>query len=240
MLTYAHRCAVVTGAASGIGKAIATEFVAAGISVVGIDLQGATNAGFPMVQADLADEAAIVSAIEQAKSQLGGINLLVNSAGIEIDEALSELKADSLDRMYQVNVRGLLLMSREVVKSLTDDAGDDALRVINVASELGFLGRAGAAAYSGTKGAVIAITRSLARELGSRARVNAVAPGPIDTPLINFSAMTAAQQALECENPLGRIGQAAEVAGVACFLASSGASFVTGQCYGVDGGAAMR
>lgn len=240
MLTFEHRRAVVTGAASGIGRAIATELTALGVSVVGIDVRPAAGLDFPIVQADLTHEFDIVSSVEEARAHLGGIDLLVNSAGIEIDEPIAELKTDSLDRMYQVNVRGLLLMCREVVKALEPDARDDELRIVNIASELGFLGRGGATAYCGTKGAVIAITRSLARELGTLARVNAVAPGPIDTPLINFHAMTVEQQHLECANPLGRIGLPTDVARVVCFLASSGAAFVTGQCYGVDGGAAMR
>lgn len=240
MLKFDHDRAVVTGAASGIGRAIAGQLCAAGIQVIGIDRVNPGNLEFPMVLADLCVEQEIVSAVEQARAALGGINLLVNSAGIEIDEPLAELKAESIDRMYQVNVRGLMLVTREVVRLLPNNPKDDSLRIINIASELGFLGRAGASGYCATKGAVITLTRSWARELGSSARVNAVAPGPVETPLLNFAAMTPAQQALECDNPLARIGQPQEVAAVACFLASSGASYVTGQCYGVDGGAAMR
>lgn len=240
MLTFNHGQAVVTGAASGIGRAIATLLSTQGLQVVGIDRNDPGDLLFPLVQADLCIESEIVSAIERARESLGGITLLVNSAGIEIDEPLHLLQAESIDRMYQVNVRGLMLVTREVVRHLPATCCDDQLRIINIASELGFLGRAGASAYCGTKGAVIAITRSWARELGARARVNAVAPGPIDTPLINFAAMSPEQQELERENPLSRIGQPNEVAAVACFLASSGAAFVTGQCYGADGGAAMR
>ncbi len=95
-------------------------------------------------------------------------------------------------------------------------------------------------AYCATKGAVLAFTRSWARELAPRIRVNAIAPGPTDTPLLGFDAMTREQRALETANPLGRIARAEEIANAILFLAGPGASFVTGQCISVDGGAAMH
>jgi len=113
-------------------------------------------------------------------------------------------------------------------------------RIINLASELAYLGRAGASGYCATKGAILSMTRSWARELGPRILVNAVAPGPIDTPLLHFHELPPEIQALEITNPLGRIGRPEEVAAAILFLAGPGASFMTGQCIGVDGGAAMR
>jgi 3-oxoacyl-[acyl-carrier protein] reductase len=113
-------------------------------------------------------------------------------------------------------------------------------RIINVASELAYLGRAGASVYAATKGAILSLTRSWARELAPDILVNAVAPGPVDTPLLGWDAMNAEQRALETLNPLGRIGRPEEIAAVIAFLASDRASFITGQCLSADGGSAMH
>ena len=242
MFELRHRRAIVTGATSGIGRAAARLLQQGGVAVVGLDIAPAPAGAAPLagfLAVDLRDEAAVVAGVAQAARLLGGLDLLVNSAGIEIESPLAQLRAEDIDRMYAVNVRGLMLATREALKFFAQD-GPDAFRIINVASELAYLGRQGASAYCATKAAVLALTRSWARELAPHGLVNAVAPGPIDTPLLRFGAMSPAQQALEQNNPLGRIGTADEVAAVIGFLASSGASYVTGQCYGADGGAAMH
>lgn len=226
--------ALVTGAASGIGRAVAQALQEAGATVLGLDLAPGTDA-IELLGCDVSDERAVQDAVSVAASRLGGIDILVNSAGIELDAPLAELDIADLDRMFEVNLRGPVLVTREALPHIRDGG-----RIINIASELAHLGRAGASAYCATKGAILSLTRSWARELGPRIRVNAVAPGPIDTPLLHFETMTPELRALETSNPLGRIGRPEEVAAVILFLAGPGASFITGQCIGVDGGAAMR
>lgn len=227
--------ALVTGAASGIGRAAYDALRAAGARVVGLDRLPAHDADRDWVMADLCEEAEVVRAVATAASSLGAIDILVNCAGIEIDSPLRSIKADDLDRMHAVNVRGAILVAREVLKTMPPGG-----RIINIASELAFLGRANASGYCGTKGAMLSLTRSWARELAPDIVVNAVAPGPIDTPLLGFDRMTPEQRSLEIDNPLRRIGRPEEVAAAIVFLASPAASYTTGQCLSVDGGAAMH
>ena len=226
--------ALVTGAASGIGRASALALIEAGATVIGLDLK-ASEGAFPILACDLASESAIIAAVRQGAERMGGYDILVNNAGILREEPLANLTADHIDQMFAVNVRGAILVAREVLPHLADGG-----RIINIASELASLGRAGASVYVATKAALIGLTRSWARELSPRILVNAVAPGPTDTPLLGFDAMTEAQKAMESNNPMGRIGRPEEVAAAVVFLAGPGATFFTGQCLGANGGAAMN
>ena len=235
MSRFEGRRAVVTGAASGIGKAIAEAFAREGAHVIGLDLVAQAGDGFDILAADVTEAAAVNAGVAEAAARLGRIDVLVNCAGIEIQAPLGALETSALDRMLAVNLRGPILVTRAALPHLAPDA-----RIVNIASELAFLGRAGSSVYAATKGAMLSLTHSWAREFAPGILVNAVAPGPVDTPLLDFGNMDPALRALETSNPLGRIGRPEEIAGAVLFLASPEAGFITGQCIGVDGGAAMR
>jgi 3-oxoacyl-[acyl-carrier protein] reductase len=228
------RRALVTGAASGIGRATADALAAAGALVVGLDRLRPQGSPYHTVVADLADEAQVIGGVAEAAAHLGGLDILVNNAGIMREAPLRDTTAADIDRHFAVNVRGAILAAREALKAMGPGS-----RIVNVSSELAYLGRQNASVYVATKAALIGLTRSWARELAPHILVNAVAPGPTDTPLLGFAAMSAAQRALELDNPLGRIGRPEEIAAAVVYLVGPGATFVTGHCLGVNGGAAM-
>jgi len=224
---------LVTGAANGIGMASAMMFQEMGARVVGLDLKGSENP-FPILKCDLIVETEIVQAVSSAASLLGGIDILVNNAGIMQESLIEGISAEHIDRHFAVNVRGTILVTREALRHLSEGS-----RIINIASELAYLGRANASVYCATKGAILGLTRAWARELAPRILVNAVAPGPTDTSLLGFETLSNAQKLLETAHPLGRIGKPEEIAAAVVFLAGAGSTFFTGQCLGANGGAAM-
>jgi 3-oxoacyl-[acyl-carrier protein] reductase len=227
------RRALVTGAANGIGRATAIALEAAGATVIGLDL-AASETPLPILACDLRDETAIVAAVAEAARRMGGIDILVNNAGVMREAAIGAITAADVDAHFGVNVRGAILVTREVLPHMGEGG-----RIVNLASELAYLGRADASVYVATKAAMLGLTRSWARELAPGILVNAVAPGPTDTPLLAFDTLDPAQQRMETAHPLGRIGRPEEVAAAIVFLAGPGATLFTGQCLGANGGAAM-
>ncbi len=244
----AGKRALVTGGANGIGRAIAIALAGEGARVaiadrVPVDEVRAAAAGIGApgdviaAQVDVSDEASVTGLFDAVLPQLGGLDILVNNAGILIEKPLLDMSAAEFDRQIGVNLRGVFLVGREAIRAMV--AAGAGGRVINIASELAYLGRANCSAYCASKGGVLSMTRAWAREFAPSILVNAIAPGPTDTALLAPETMSAEMLALETVNPLGRIGRPEEIAGAAVFLAGPGATFMTGQCVSPNGGAAM-
>lgn len=248
--TLTGKRALVTGGSKGIGGAIALGLARAGADVViGHRGDGANAdkmvAGIAAlgrrayaVDADVRQEADAVRLVETAAKHLGGLDILVQSAGINKSTPTLESTAADFDRIIGVNLRGLFLVGREALRVMVRQGQGG--RIINIASELAYLGYASYPIYCASKGGVLSLTRSWAREFSPHILVNAIAPGPIDTDLLGWDHMSPEKQAREAAAVvLGRIGKPEELAGVAVFLAGPDATYVTGQCYGVNGGAVM-
>jgi 3-oxoacyl-[acyl-carrier protein] reductase len=240
--------AVVTGGASGIGRAIAVAFAAEGCEVTVLDraaedqLQAivatisGTGGRAVAWRVDVSNESEIVEAMA-AVGHEGGIDVLVNCAGILIEKPLLETSATDFDRLMGVNLRGLFLVGREALRLMTRQGRGG--RVINIASELAYLGRENCSLYCASKGGVLSLTRSWAREFAPAILVNTIAPGPTDTPMLEADSTSPETLAKESMNPLGRLGRPEEIAAVALFLAGPGGTFMTGQCVSPNGGAVM-
>ena len=234
----AGKFAVVTGAASGIGAAAVRELAARGARVSGIDRRPSTvPEGGLALTADVSSEAEVLAAFAALDAAGEVPDILVNCAGILIERPLVRMTLEEFEGIMRVNLRGCFLVGREAVIRMRG-AGRGG-RVINIASELAHLGRADYSAYCASKAAVIGLTRSWARELAPDILVNAVAPGPVDTPMLSRESMSPDVLAQESDLPLGRIGRPEEIASVIVFLAGPGATYVTGQTFGPNGGAVM-
>ena len=241
--------ALVTGASRGIGRAIAVALARGGASVAlnyaGNEAAAAEalalvqQAGAPkakLLRFDVADPAACAAAVEQVVAELGGLHILVNNAGIAIDQLVMRLKDEDWNRQLQVNLTGAFNLIRAVTRPMMKQRSGS---IVNLTSVVGEMGNAGQAAYSATKAGLEGLTRSVARELASRSiRVNAVAPGFIDTDM-TAGLPEAARAKLKESIPLARLGSAEDVANAVAFLASDQASNVTGEVLHVNGGMYM-
>jgi len=234
-MTLAGVRAIVTGAADGIGRAIATELTARGAAVVGLDVRE----GEAIIRCDVSDEAEVLGAMAAAIVRLGGLDVVVNNAGIVLERPLIETTAAEFDRIVAVNLRGTFLVGREAARHFLAVPREGPGRIVNIASELAHLGRAEYSPYCASKGGVISLTRSWARELAPQVLVNAVAPGPTDTAMLQSERQYAELKATSEGIPLGRLGAPEDVARAVAFLASADAAFMTGSVLDVNGGAAM-
>jgi 3-oxoacyl-[acyl-carrier protein] reductase len=237
------RTALVTGAASGIGKAIAAHFLAAGARVVladraaaVVDAAGELGADAGLV-VDATDEQQVADVVAAAGATLGRIDILVTSHGILTQSTLADMPLKQWQETLDVDLTSVFLLNRAVLPAMLEQGGG---RIINVASQLGIKGGESLAHYAAAKAGVIAMTKSLALEVSSRGvLVNAIAPGPIETPLLAGIDVDW-KAAKRTELPLGRFGTADEVAPTAVLLASDpGGNLFVGQVLGPNSGDVM-
>ncbi|HEU4632030.1 MAG TPA: 3-oxoacyl-[acyl-carrier-protein] reductase [Gemmatimonadaceae bacterium] len=243
-IDLASRVALVTGSTRGIGRAIATTLAEAGatVAVVGRDLARAEQAaaelghgarGFACDVSDVAQATQLVADVEAA---FGSVDVLVNNAGLTRDNLLLRLKDDDWDAVVNANLRGAFATTRAAARGMMKRRWG---RIINIASVVGITGNKGQANYAASKAGLIGLTKSVAKELGSRnVLANVIAPGLIETDMA--AAMpAAAREEMAAQIPLGRVGAPGDVAGAVLFLASELAAYVTGQVLVVDGGMVM-
>ena len=245
-----RRVALVTGAARGIGQAIARELAAAGHIVVVADLleeeaqRTATDLGLPAVAVhlDVTDTPSVDRAVSDVEARLGPIEILVNNAGWDEMKPFLETDEAFWDRAIEINFKGCLRTCRRIVPTMVERNYG---RVVNIGSDAARVGSSLEAVYSGAKGGVVAFTKTLARETARHGvTANAVCPGPTETPMLEQIAAAGEDgartiDAMRRAVPMRRLGKPEEIAAAVAFLASDKAGFITGQTLSVSGGLTM-
>jgi 2-dehydro-3-deoxy-L-rhamnonate dehydrogenase (NAD+) len=233
---FEGRVALVTGGARGIGAAAAERLRAGGARVAVFDLQQA-DGDILSLTGDVSTSAAANEAVERVVSELGGLDVLVNAAGIAGKSLRTlEVTDDEWQRVFAVNANGTFWFCRAAVPVMVDRGYG---RIVNVASIAGKEGNPMAAAYSGSKAAVIGFTKSIGKDLaGTGVLVNSIAPAVIDTPMVGTMSQEHIDYMVQ-RIPLGRLGRTEEVAGMIAWLASEEMSFSTGACFDISGGRAV-
>jgi 3-oxoacyl-[acyl-carrier protein] reductase len=247
-LSLTNKVALVTGGSRGIGRAIALEFAARGAAVVvnynkspeaaeevvkQIQAAGGKAAAF---QADVSDFKQAEALVKFSIDNFGGLDILINNAGITRDQLIMMMPEADWDAVIDTNLKSTFNCSKAAVKHMMRKRTG---RIVSIASVAGQMGNPGQTNYSASKGGQIAFTKALAREVAARnITVNAIAPGFVDTEILNDMPPETLEAALKLV-PLGRKGKPEEIAFAAAFLASDEAAYITGQVLGVDGGMAM-
>jgi len=238
------RVALVTGASRGIGAAIAGSLAAAGATVIGTatsdkgaekitEALGSNGRGAVL---DVASDDSVSALISDVQAKEGSPTIVVNNAGITRDNLLLRMKADEWDSVLSTNLSGVFRVCKATIRGMMKAKGG---RIINIASVIGLMGNPGQANYAAAKAGIIGFSKSLAREVGSRnITVNVVAPGFIDTDMTRALA-DEQRDAMLGQVPLGRLGEAQDIANSVVFLASDGAAYITGETLHVNGGMLM-
>jgi 2-hydroxycyclohexanecarboxyl-CoA dehydrogenase len=244
------KVAIVTGGAGGIGRAICRRFVEEGAQVAALDVSASgveeVARAFPgvlPVVADITDHAAVAAAVAAVTARHGRVDILVNNAGWDAPKPFLETTPDFWGKIIAINLLGPLHLHHAVLPHMAKAGGG---AVVNIASDAGRVGSSGEAVYSACKGGIIAFTKTLARECaGVGIRLNAVCPGPTDTPLLRSFLNEGAYgqklyEGLKRAIPLKRLGEPEDIPGIVAFLASADAGFITGEVISVSGGLTMH
>ena len=249
-MKFDGKVAIVTGAARGIGKAIAEGLAKEGATVVVADLledlaketaqeiKSRGGQAIP-VKMDITNSKEVKAVVEQLLKQCGKIDVLVNNAGWDKIEPFVQSTEDTWDKVIAINLKGPVIVTRAVLDNMIQNKYG---RIVSIASDAGRVGSSGEAVYSACKGGIIAFSKTLAREVVRyNIAVNCVAPGPTMTPLVehNMKENPKLVEALKGAIPMKRLAQPEEIAAAAIFLASDDASYITGQVLSVSGGLTM-
>ncbi|MBQ3345148.1 MAG: 3-oxoacyl-[Kiritimatiellae bacterium] len=241
MGTLEGRVAIVTGASRGIGAAIVRKLADEGAKVVACarSIESCDGAAL-CLKVDVSNAEQVDGCVKEAIAKFGRVDILVNNAGVTKDGLLMRMSDDDWDKVIDINLKGTFLFTRAVARPMMKNKGGDGLpaggAIVNIASVVGITGNAGQANYTASKGGVIALTKTVAKELGSRQiRCNAVAPGFIRSQMTDVLPDEVKKQYAETI-PLKRFGEVGDVANAVAWLASDAASYVTGQVISVNGG----
>lgn len=243
-----NKCAIVTGASRGIGKAIAKKLASLGANIV-LNYRSNEEEALKvqkelldmgvevfLYRCDISDSKAVEEMIKEAKEKFGAIDIMINNAGINRDSLILRMKDQDFDSVIDVNLKGVFNCLRGITPIMIRQKFG---KIVNLSSVIGIVGNAGQVNYAASKAGVIGMTKSLAKEIGSRGiTVNAVAPGFINTDMTESLTEKVKEEAKK-NIPLKRLGSPEDVANIVAFLVSEDASYITGQVINVDGGMVM-